>query len=304
MSVMPNLISISDLNRKQIEQIIDLAEELKRFPDPNYLSGKIIASLFFEASTRTRLSFESAIYRLGGKIIGFADSKNTSLDKKGESLEDTILMINGYADLIVMRHPVVGSAKLASEFASIPVINAGDGSNEHPTQTLLDLYTIKEHHGQIDHLHIGLVGDLKYGRTIHSLIKALSLFESVTLYLVAEDSFDLPEELHQEATKHGVNLIPCNSLKEMLPKVDVLYMTRIQKERLADKVDSELQHVLTKALVEEYAKDTLIVLHPLPRQEELCASVDQLKQAKYIHQAHNGLYVRQAILKLLLRDIV
>ncbi|TNF67994.1 MAG: aspartate carbamoyltransferase [Gammaproteobacteria bacterium] len=298
-----NLISINDLSRKQIEFIIQVAHQLKYSPEPNLLSGKVIASLFFEASTRTRLSFESAVYRLGGQVIGFSDSGNTSLKQKGESLEDTIIMINGYADAIVIRHPEIGSAKIAATIADIPVINAGDGANEHPTQTLLDLFTINEHHGGLDGLHIGLVGDLKYGRTIHSLIKALSLFDHIQISLIAEDGFKLPQDLVEFIDQSSMKVDYLDSIEQALPKLDVLYMTRLQRERLGDStLKVQLKHCITDKLIQAYAKESLAILHPLPRLEEIDISVDKLKQARYFQQANNGLFVREALLKLLLID--
>lgn len=303
MPLFSNIISISDLSRKQIEIIIQTASTLKQFPEPNLLAGKIIASLFFEASTRTRLSFESAIYRLGGQVIGFSDGNNTSLTQKSESLEDTIQMINGYADALIMRHPQSGAAKIASDTASIPVINAGDGANEHPTQTLLDLFTIHDIHGRLDNLTIGLVGDLKYGRTIHSLIKAFSLFENITFYLLNEPEFELPLTLKETLEKNQIKVYQADSLDKMLPELDVLYMTRIQKERVSQSIDNKLPiYRLTKDLIQKYAKENLAILHPLPRQAELDISVDQLSQAHYFSQAQNGLYVREAILKLIFID--
>ncbi|MCF6765106.1 aspartate carbamoyltransferase [Thiotrichales bacterium 19S3-7] len=307
MTSFSNLISISDLSRKDIESILDVATQLKMTAEPNLLQGKIIASLFFEASTRTRLSFESAIYRLGGQVIGFSDSGNTSFKQKGESLEDTISMINSYADAIVIRHPEIGSATRALNVSNVPVINAGDGANEHPTQTLLDLYTIKECHGSLDRLCIGLVGDLKYGRTIHSLIKALSLFDSIELFLLCEDGFDLPEALVGYINNQSTMKIQCvEDIETILPKIDVLYMTRLQKERLVDNtsLDYQLKHIINKEIINAYAKTNLAILHPLPRLKEIDISVDSLKQARYFQQASNGLYVRAALLKQLLIETI
>lgn len=300
-----DLTSISQLSRKMIENLIETARYLKISPEPNLLSGKVIASLFFEASTRTRLSFETAVYRLGGQVIGFSDSQSTSFKQKGESLEDTIKMLDGYADLIIMRHPEVGSAKIAADTAKIPVINAGDGANEHPTQTLTDLMSIFESQQTIDGLTIGLCGDLKYGRTIHSLVYALCLFKDITFILFEEKGFELPKELLDKIKNQNFIIKKAENFESEVKNLDVLYMTRVQKERFShDETNKnlDLKFKIDRALIEKYAKDNLSILHPLPRLKEINPNVDQLKQAQYFNQAKNGVFIRQALLKLMLMD--
>lgn len=292
-----NLISILDLDKTQINAILDEAAALKSNPDYLALKNKIIACCFFEASTRTRLSFEAAVYRLGGDVIGFSEASHTSLGKKGETLEDTIRMISQYADAIVMRHPESGSAARAAVVSDIPVINGGDGANQHPTQTLLDLFTIREVHGRLNNLKIALVGDLKYGRTVHSLANAFSLYKDIQLFFVAPEGLQMPQAICDELDSLGIRYFKYSSLEEVIPEVDVIYMTRIQKERLDS--DEIHQPIILNAGMMEHAKDEACVLHPLPRQVELDVSVDQTPQAKYFQQAGNGLYVRQALLKMI-----
>jgi len=292
-----NLISILDLDKAQINAILDEAAALKLNPDYLALKNKIIACCFFEASTRTRLSFEAAVYRLGGNVIGFSEASNTSLGTKGESLEDTIRMISQYADGIVMRHPESGSADRAARVSTIPVINAGDGANQHPTQTLLDLFTIREVHGRLDNLKIVLVGDLKYGRTVHSLANAFSLYEGIQFFFVAPDALQMPQAICSELESLGIKYSKHSFLEEVTPEADVIYMTRIQKERLG--TGENHQPIILNADMMERAKVNACVLHPLPRQTELDTSVDQTPQAKYFQQAGNGLYVRQALLKMI-----
>ena len=294
-----NLIAIDQLNKEDINHLIHLAQQAKKGQLINTLSGKIIASCFFEPSTRTRLSFESAIYRLGASVIGFFDNESTSA-KKGETLEDTIMMLNGYADAIVMRHPQNGSAIRAENIATIPVINAGDGANEHPTQTLLDLYTISEKFTSIDGLSIAVVGDLKYGRTAHSLCKALTHYQNIILYCVSTDTLQLPIAISQTLKEKGVKLICCHKLEDVLAKVDVIYMTRLQTERLANDESPQYHFNLNTTLLKKYAKDNLIVMHPLPRVNEISNDVDETPYAWYFKQAQNGVYMRQAILHSLL----
>ena len=298
-----HMVSINDWSRADIDYLLTIASQFKAKPEPHVLAGKVIASCFFEPSTRTRLSFESAICRLGGKVIGFADPASTS-HKKGESLSDTIRMLNSYADALILRHPNAGAARLASEVSEKPVINAGDGGNQHPTQTLLDLFTIQECHGQIDELHIGLVGDLKYGRTVHSLAQACRHF-NVRFYFVAPESLGMPEGVCAQLRQAGVPFTFHQRLEDVLPKVDVLYMTRLQKERF-DPTEYEAikQHfVLTPELVKQ-GKDSVRILHPLPRVNEIDPAVDALSQAYYFQQAANGVPVRQALLALLLNKDV
>ena len=225
-----DIISISDLTRSELEQIVLQARIVKNGPQSHWLTNKVVASCFFEASTRTRLSFETAIQRQGGTIIGFADSINTSMGKKGETLSDSIRMINSYADAIVMRHPQEGSARLASEVANVPVVNGGDGSNQHPTQTLLDLFTIHECQGRLEKLTVTFVGDLKYGRTVHSLAQALSLFEC-SFQFISPEALAMPDYLLRELDAKNIGYSQVDSLEAAIPDSDILYMTRVQKER-------------------------------------------------------------------------
>ena len=293
-----HLISILDLSKPQIDDILELSEQLKSYPDNDYLKNKVIAACFFEASTRTRLSFESAILRLGGSVIGFSDSNSTSLGKKGETLEDTIRVISQYSDGVIMRHSESGSALRASKVSKVPVINAGDGVNQHPTQTLLDLFTIKETQGRLDNLKIAMVGDLRYGRTVHSLSIALSLYSNIELVFIAPDDLQMPEDVCKYLQEQNIKFSISSNLDDSIKNVDVIYMTRIQIERLSGN-EQYGQYILNKDIVKK-TKRTLAILHPLPRREEIDVLVDSLPQAKYFQQAQNGLYVRQAILKRLI----
>jgi len=298
-----DVISVRDFSREDIEFVLNVAErletELNEKSALNYAQGKILATLFFEPSTRTRLSFESAMHRLGGSVIGFSSASSTSV-KKGESLADTIKTVEQYSDVIVIRHPMEGAARLAAEVAEIPVINAGDGSNQHPTQTLLDLYTIKRAFGRIDGLTIGLLGDLKYGRTVHSLAEALAFYD-VELYLISPELLRMPrhiiEELQEKITVHETT-----DLEETVPKLDVLYVTRIQRERFPDeeeylKVKGSYQ-VNLKVL--KSAKESLRIMHPLPRVDEIHPEVDKTPHALYFRQVFYGVPVRMALLGLTL----
>lgn len=291
-----DVISIHDLGRAEIEQVFSRAAEIE--PDPALLRGKVMASLFFEPSTRTQLSFAAAMERLGGEMIGFAGAEATSL-QKGESLRDTIKMVERYADVIVIRHPLEGSARFAADVAEIPVINAGDGANQHPSQTLLDLFTMKRFCGRIDGLHIGLVGDLKYGRTVHSLATALAKFADVRLRLIAPPLLRMPPRILEE-------IAPRVELEERekldLKDLDVVYMTRIQQERFPDIEEYEKvkgAYILDRRTCEQLKPDA-IIMHPLPRVAEIAPEVDALPQAKYFEQAGNGLPVRMALLSLIL----
>lgn len=263
------------------------------------LSGKILASLFWEPSTRTRLSFEAAMYKLGGDVIGFAHPSVSSI-KKGESLADCIRVVANYADVIVLRHPMEGAAKMAAEFAAIPVINAGSGAKEHPTQALLDLYTILKEKGKIDGLVVGLLGDLRYGRTVHSLAYALSLYD-VTLYLIAHPLLRMRKEVVGDV-KNRIDVFEVTEIHEVLPKIDVLYATRIQKERFVDPYEFERVKGAYRITLDtlKAAKNDLIVMHPLPRVDEITAEVDQSPFARYFDQVRNGLLVRMALLCLVL----
>jgi aspartate carbamoyltransferase catalytic subunit len=297
-----NIISINDFNRDELELVLDTAEYLKNHPQQELLKHKVIASCFFEASTRTRLSFETAIHRLGASVVGFADSQNTSLGKKGETLADTISVLATYVDAIVMRHPKEGAARLATEFSNaIPILNAGDGANQHPTQTLLDLFTIRETQQQLDNLHIAMVGDLKYGRTVHSLTQALTRFQGNHLYFIAPDALSMPRYITDTLDEKGIHWSKHDSMNEVMPKLDILYMTRVQKERLdpSEYVNIKAQFILHAADL-TVAKPKMKVLHPLPRIDEITVDVDTSPHAYYFQQAKNGLYTRQALLALIL----
>ena len=293
-----DLISISDLTREEIEAIMNRAAEIKGgeiFPS---LQGRIMACCFFEPSTRTRLSFEAAMHRLGGSVIGFSDAESIST-QKGESLHDTIRIIGSYSDLIVIRHPAEGSARLAAQATDIPVINAGDGANQHPTQTLLDLFTIRELFGKIEGLNIGLAGDLAHARTAHSLAIGLCHY-GARLYFLSSSALQLPEEIASLLRKAGVKFSYHHSMEEVLPKLDVLYMTRLQKERHKHDVKTPIS--LTKQQLTK-AKTDLRILHPLPRLQELDPSLDTTPNAAYFTQAKNGLFVRQALLLRMLENL-
>ncbi|ROS05288.1 aspartate carbamoyltransferase [Sinobacterium caligoides] len=299
-----DIISIAELSRHELELIVSTAKQLKERPQPNLLAGKIIASCFFEASTRTRLSFETAVQRLGASFIGFDSGGNTSLAKKGETLADSVQVISSYADAFFMRHPKEGAARLASEFSNIPVINGGDGANQHPTQTLLDLFSIYETQGTLDGLKVAFVGDLKYGRTVHSLAQALSLFDC-EFYFVAPDVLQMPDYLCDQLTDSGVKFTKLDEFDELLPELDILYVTRVQKERFDP---TEYQHMKSKYVLNATmlagVKDNLKVLHPLPRVDEITTDVDKTPYAYYFQQAQNGVYARQALLSLVLKEEV
>lgn len=293
-----DLISIADLSKQEIELVLSTALTLQKEARPGLLKGSLLASCFFEPSTRTRLSFEAAMHRLGGNVIGFAESGTTSA-KKGESLADTMRVVGSYADIVVIRHPQEGSARLAADAMDKPVINAGDGANQHPTQTLVDLFTIRECQGTIDELHIALAGDLKYGRTAHSLSIALSNYP-VRLYFVSPSHLPLPDAIAHELKKKGVKFSCHTALEEVIPKVDILYMLRIQKERFPDSSADLVNTCLLKKRHLEKAKKTLRVLHALPRVDEIEESIDATPFAYYFQQAANGVSVRMALLALLL----
>jgi len=296
-----SLISIQDLSLEQLQLLFTLAEYYRSHKDsrPNstLLEEKIIGSTFFEASTRTRLSFESAAYQLGAKVIGFSDANNTSFATKGESLKDSLRIIGSYCDLLVMRHPAAGSARLAAETANVPVINAGDGANQHPTQTLLDLFTMQTAFPHLEGLNLVLVGDLKHGRTIHSLVQVAHLFK-MRLYFVAINELSLPETLLFQLKCQGVEFSFHQHLEDVIKKADVIYMTRIQKERM--RPDDNLQPLVLNQNLLAKAKAKMKILHPLPRREELPTELDTTPHAYYFEQAQNGLYVRKALLSLIL----
>ncbi|NHI84132.1 MAG: aspartate carbamoyltransferase [Candidatus Thorarchaeota archaeon] len=298
-----NLISIQDLSRETIDLILDTAHKMESVAAErsNELSNKIMAVLFFEASTRTRLSFESAMLRLGGSVLGFADVTTSSAGVKGETLADTIRTVERYADIIVIRHPLDGSARVAAEFSAIPVINAGSGAEEHPTQALLDLYSIKKMKGKIDGLFISLCGDLRYGRTVHSLGMALANYD-VSINLAAPESLRMKPAIVDEMRKAGLKVREVNSMDEALKDADVVYMTRIQKERFPDVREYTAVQGKFRIDSDDVAKmkRDAIILHPLPRVDELDASIDTAPQAKYFDQVYNGVVTRMAILKLIL----
>ncbi len=295
-----DIISISEFTREHFELILDTARSLKQNPRDDLLKGKLIGVTFFEGSTRTRLSFETAINRLGGRVIGFADASNTSLGKKGETLADSIRNITSNPESQVMRHHMEGAARLAADIAPVPVINAGDGANQHPSQTLLDLFTIRETQGRLDDISIAFVGDLKYGRTVHSLAEALSLYNA-RVYLVSPDSLAMPEYILKFLDKRGFKYSVHETIEEVIPKIDILYMTRVQRERFDE---TEYQHLRSKYILSSgmlgEAKANMKILHPLPRIDEITLDVDQSPHAYYFKQAANGVYARQALLALVL----
>jgi len=296
-----SLISIADLTKEEILFILKRAEEMKKKTPKEMLKSKILASCFYEPSTRTRLSFEAAMIRLGGSVIGFSDAECTSA-KKGESLHDSIKVIGGYADAIVLRHPSEGAARAASEATAKPVVNAGDGANQHPTQTLLDLFTIKECQKKLKGLNMAFIGDLKFGRTVHSLSVACAHFD-MRLFFVSPKQLMLPDEIGRFLKKQGVKFSFHHGIEEVLGKVDILYMTRLQKERLDPSTYEENKEMYTlKAEMLKKAKKNLKILHPLPRVKEIEAAIDATPFAYYFQQAENGLYVRMALLSLILGE--
>ena len=296
-----DIISIKDFSREEIDYILKIAQAMEPIAakGSDMLKGKILATLFFEPSTRTRLSFEAAMHKLGGSTIGFAEAEIASV-KKGENLADTIRTVENYADVIAVRHPLEGAARLAAEFAKIPIINGGSGAEEHPTQALLDLYTIMKEKGKIDGLKIAFVGDLRYGRTVHSLAYALSLY-NVELYLISPETLKMRREVLQ-TIKERISVTEKTGLEKIIPLVDVLYVTRIQKERFPDpaeyaKVKGSYKIDL-KTLSD--AKKDLIILHPLPRVDEIASEVDNTSFARYFQQVWNGIVARMALLALIL----
>lgn len=296
-----HVISIDQYTTERIMRVIERAELFLQHGIPNdVLRGKVVASLFFEPSTRTRLSFETAVHRLGGAVVGVQGAESTSL-AKGESLEDTIRMVDSYADMIVLRHPEMYAAKRAAAVAQHPVFNAGDGANEHPTQTLLDLFTLYHAHGRLDGLSVAFVGDLKYGRVPHSTARALSLFTQTTQYWVAPEELTMPEEVRASVRAQGVKIIETAGLQEIIPYVDSIIMTRVQKERFEDVATYEsLKDVYTlypEAL--HAARPGLKILHPLPRLSEIPTSIDETPYAYYFQQASFGVPVRAALLSLI-----
>ncbi|MBL4261485.1 aspartate carbamoyltransferase [Vibrio fluvialis] len=297
-----HIISIPEFTRSELELIVDTAARLKAEPNPELLKNKVVASCFFEPSTRTRLSFETAVQRLGGTVIGFDNGGNTSLAKKGESLADSVQVISSYVDAFVMRHPQEGAARLASEFSNgVPVVNGGDGANQHPTQTLLDLFSIYETQGTLDNLNVAFVGDLKYGRTVHSLTQALAKFTNIRFFFIAPEVLAMPDYLCQELEEASIAFSTHASIEEVVPELDILYMTRVQKERFDE---SEYAHMKSAYILSadtlKTARPNLKVLHPLPRVDEITTDVDKTPHAYYFQQAENGVYAREALLALVL----
>ena len=295
-----SLVSINDFTREEHLRILDLAEAFERRPKQRILEEYVVATLFFEPSTRTRLSFESAASRLGAQIIGFSDSSSSST-QKGESLRDTIKTVSNYSDIIIMRHPREGSARFASEVASVPIINAGDGANQHPTQTLLDLYSIRKTQGTLNNLNIAFIGDLKYGRTVHSLVIAFCNYNT-TFHLVSPQELKLPSSVKMHIKEKNLSYYQYTDMKEVIPHADVIYMTRIQKERFSDPMEYEKvknSYILKNSMLEE-AKSNVRIMHPLPRVNEITTDVDDNPKAYYFTQALNGVYVRQALLAAIL----
>ena len=291
-----NFVTIADITKEKILYLIEMAKEFESHPNRELLKGKVIATLFFEPSTRTRLSFETAANRLGARVIGFADPKITS-GTKGETLKDTILMVGNYADIIVMRHYIEGAAQYASEVSPIPIVNAGDGAHQHPSQCMLDLYSIYKTQGTLDNLNIYLVGDLKYGRTVHSLIMAMRHFNP-TFHFVAPKELSMPNEYKLYCREYGIKFQEHTAFNEkLIADADILYMTRVQKERFSDLMEYERVkniYILKNDMLGS-AKPNMRILHPLPRVNEINYDVDDNPHAYYIQQARNGLFARQAI---------
>jgi aspartate carbamoyltransferase catalytic subunit len=291
-----SLVSIDDYTKEEILEVLARAAEFEKNPNCNLLDGKVVASLFFEPSTRTRLSFETAISRMGGRIVGFTDSSSSSVTK-GETLKDTTKMVSNYCDLVVMRHPIEGSARYASEVSDVPVINAGDGANQHPTQTMLDLYSIYKTQGTLENLNIFMVGDLKYGRTVHSLLMAMSHFNP-TFHFIAPKELEIPRAYKIFMEKRNITYHEHTEFNDIINDADILYMTRVQRERFADPLEYEKVknvYILKNDMLEN-TRENLRILHPLPRVNEIAVDVDSNPKAYYFEQALNGVYARQAII--------
>jgi aspartate carbamoyltransferase len=301
---MRHLIDQLDFSFKETENLLTLAQDISEDMEKysNLCAGKILAALFYEPSTRTRLSFESAMMRLGGKVLGFASSESSSASK-GESVADTIRMMSCYADIVAMRHFKEGAPAVAAQYSEIPVINAGDGGHQHPTQTLTDLLTIQRSFGEINGLTIGLCGDLKFGRTVHSLIKSLVRYENVKFVFISPKELQVPDYIIDEVVKpSGCVYEEVRSLDDTVEKLDILYMTRVQRERFfneEDYVRLKDSYVLNTEKLKK-AKESLIILHPLPRVNEIAPEVDKDPRAMYFKQAQNGVYVRMALILALL----
>ena len=296
---MRHLIDFGDLSRQEWDELYARADKIIDAPEKfiDVCRGKVMASLFYEPSTRTNFSFQTAMLRLGGSVFGFADPRSSSV-AKGETLKDTIKMVSGYADVIVMRTPWEGAARAASLYSDVPVVNAGDGGHMHPTQTTADLTTITRLRGSVDGLSIGLCGDLKYGRTVHSLIKALAKFKDIRFFLIAPRDLAIPEYLRQFMRENDMPFVEVTGLEPVIPQLDVLYMTRIQRERFIDPLEYERNkgiYILTRRTLER-AKDNLLVMHPLPRVDEIAVDVDDDPRAVYFQQARFGMFARMALL--------
>ncbi|MBK4775628.1 aspartate carbamoyltransferase [Candidatus Pantoea edessiphila] len=299
-----HIISINDLSSEELMLTLRTAKKLKSKPQPELLKNKVIASCFFEASTRTRLSFETAIHRSGASVVGFTDVNTTSLGKKGETLIDTVSVISKYVDAIIIRHPQEGATRLAAEYSNgIPVLNAGDGTNQHPTQTILDLYTIYETQNRLTSLNIAIIGDLKYGRTVHSLTQALAKFNDNRFFFMCPNTLSMPKYIINMLDRYNIPWSYYNDFKQIMPCLDILYMTRIQKERIKT---SEYSNIKSNLILEisdlKKARNTMKILHPLPRANEINTNLDNTPYAEYFHQAQNGLYTRQALLALVLNN--
>jgi len=296
---MKHVLSCEQYTKEDLEEIFELAEKIEQNPKDyqNALEGKIVSVMFYEPSTRTRLSFETAVQKLGAKIISTENAREFSSASKGETLEDTVRVLQGYSDAIVMRHYEKTSAEVAASVAKVPIINAGSGSGEHPTQSLLDLYTIKKERGSIDNIKVAVLGDLLYGRTIHSLVKLLSLYENVTIYGLSKECFALPQEYIDIMEKRNTKYVVCNSMADIPRDVDVIYHTRIQVERFKENEDTSglEEFIINKKVFDTFSENT-ILLHPLPRNEEIATDVDDDPRALFFKQAHNGVYVRMALL--------
>lgn len=292
-----NLVTIAHLTKEELMYMMEMAGEFEKHPNRKILDGRVVATLFFEPSTRTRLSFETAANRLGARVIGFTDPKVTS-STKGETLKDTIMMVSNYADVIVMRHYLEGAARYASEVSPVPVVNAGDGANQHPSQTMLDLYSIYKTQGTLENLEILLVGDLKYGRTVHSLLMAMRHFNP-TFHFISPKELAMPEEYKVYCREHGIRYTEQEEFNEhAIAQADIVYMTRVQRERFTDLMEYERVkdvYILREKMLRS-AKANMKILHPLPRVNEIAYDVDENPHAYYFEQAHNGLFAREAII--------
>ena len=292
-----SIVSIADYSREKLQYLLDMASEFEKRPNRDILKGRVVATLFFEPSTRTRLSFETAANRLGARVIGFADPKATS-STKGETLKDTIKMVSNYADVIVMRHKLEGAAQYASEVTDIPIINAGDGSNLHPSQTMLDLYSIYKTQGTLDNLKIYMVGDLKYGRTVHSLLMTMRKFNP-EFHFVAPKELEMPDEYKEYCKKNDIKYVEqMDFTEDTIADADIIYMTRVQRERFTDLMEYERvkDAYILRADMLSKCKPNMKILHPLPRVNEIEYAVDESQHAYYFEQAHNGLFAREALI--------